>query len=175
MKKLFISLLFLLGGFLATAQSRAIEKFHDKYKDDGKYLSLSIEGGLLKLISDVDTNDEEAGDFLKAISGLKSINMYKIDRHESALNEDNIRTFKKEIQKEKFEELMVIRDGDTHVDFLVKENKGKISDLLMMVDEMDEFILLTFSGEIDLAALSKLSDDLDIHGAKHLKKIDQED
>ena len=45
----------------------------------------------------------------------------------------------------------------------------------MMVDEMDEFILLTFSGEIDLTALSKLSDDLQIDGAKHLKRIDRKE
>lgn len=174
MKKIYLSGLFMLSCIVATAQSRAIQRFHEKYKDDGKYLSVCIEGGLLKWISDIDTDDKEAGDFLKAISGLKSINLYKINRHESKLNEDFLRTFIKDIHKEKFEELMTVRDGDTHIDFLIKENKGKISDLLMMVDEMDEFFLLTFSGEIDLATLSKLSDELDIKGAEHLKKINQE-
>lgn len=173
MKKIYLTGLLLLGGFFAKAQSQAVDKFHAQYKDDGNYLSLRIDGGLLNLISSVDTDDEETGDFLRALRGLESINMYKIDRHESALDENNIRTFKKDIRKEKFEELMVVRDGNTHIDFMVKENKGKISDLLMMVDEMDEFILLTFSGEIDLAALSKLSDELKIDGAKHLKKINE--
>lgn len=174
MKTISLTILLLLGGSMAIAQSRAVDKFHERYKDDGNYISLRIDGGLLKLISGVDTNDEETGDLLRAIGGLESINMYKIDRHESALDENNIRTLRKDIRKEKFEELMVVRDGDAHIDFMVKENKGKISDLLMMVDEMDEFILLTFSGEIDLAALSKLSDDLQIEGAQHLKKIDEE-
>ncbi len=175
MKKIFLFGLFLLAGTVALAQSKAIDKFHEKYKGDGKYLSINIEGGLLKLLTDIDTNDEEAGDFLKAISGLESINIHKIDRHESSLDEGYIESFKKEIKKEKFEELMVVHDGDSQVNFLIKESKGKISDLLMMVEETDEFFLLSFSGEIDLATLSKLSDDLDIKGAKHLKKIDQED
>jgi hypothetical protein len=174
MKKLFLSVLFLLGGFIAMAQSQAVEKFNKKYNADGKYLSLSIEGGILKLISEIDTNDENAGDFQKTICGLKSINLYKFNRRESVLDAKNIRILKNDIRKEKFEELMKVRDGDTHIDFLIKENKGIVSDLLLMVDETDEFILLSFSGEIDLAALSRLSDDLHIEGAKYLRKIDQE-
>jgi len=175
MKKVYLSILCLLPGIVVLAQSRAISEFHEKFKDDGKYLSVHIEGGLLSFLSNVDTNDENASDFLKAVSGIESINLHKIDRNDSDFDETYLKSFKKAVLKEKFEELMVVREGDTNVDFLIKENKGKISELLMMIDEEEEFVLLSFSGEIDLATLSKLSDDLDIHGAKHLKKIDEKE
>jgi hypothetical protein len=173
MKKIFLSLLLILPGYFILAQPKAISEFHQKYKDDGKYISVRIEGGLLKILSDVETNDEDVGNFLRAISGIESINLHKIDRKNSDFDEAYLRSLKRAIRREKFEELMVVRDGDTNVDFLVKEKKGKISDLLMMVDEKEEFLLLSFSGEIDLASLSELSDELDIEGAKHLKKIDK--
>ncbi|MBR9999282.1 MAG: DUF4252 domain-containing protein [Cyclobacteriaceae bacterium] len=174
MKITLITGLFLFA-LIINARSQAVEKFHEKFKDDSKYLCVSIESGLLKLLSNVKTEDKDTDEFLKAMAGINSVNIYKIDRNESSFDEASLRSFKKDIQKEKYEELMVVREGNTHLDFMVKENKGKISDLIMMVDEMDGFFLLTFSGEIDLATISRLSDKLDIDGVEHLKKIDKKD
>jgi len=170
---LLISLIFIIPGSLQ-AQSPAIQDFHDRYKENGKYVSVRIEGGLLKFLTNVDTNDENAKDLMKAISGLESITFHSIDRDEPDFDDNYLKKFKKSIQKDKYEELMIVRDGDTLVDFLIKEKNGKISDLLLMVNNIDEFFLLNFSGEIDLATLSKLSDELDIKGAKHLRKIEDD-
>ncbi len=153
------------------AQSPSIQDFHEKYRENGNYISVRIEGGLLKFLAKEDTNDKNAKDLIKAISGLESITLHSIDRHEADFDENYLKKFKRSIQKDKYEKLMIVRDGDTFIDFLIREQNGKIRDLLLMVDDIDEFILLNFSGEIDLATLSRLSDELDIKGAKHLKNI----
>jgi hypothetical protein len=173
MKKLLYAGLLFSVAF--TASSQAIEKFHEKYRNDSNYLNLCIESGLLKLISNIQTEDKDTDEFLRALAGINKINVYKIDRNESSFDENSVRTFKKDIRREKYEELMVVRDGNAHLDFMIREDKGKISDLVMMVDEKDEFFLLTLSGEIDLAMISKISEGLDIEGAEHLKKIHKND
>jgi hypothetical protein len=174
MKKILFTTLFLIS-LIFGAFSQAIDKFHEKFRDDSKYLSISLESGLLKLLSNIQTEDKDTDEFLRAMAGINKINVYRIDRNESSFDENSFSDFKKDIRKEKYEELMVVRDGTAHLDFMIRENKGKISDLVMMVDDKDEFLLLTLSGEIDLAMISKISDSLEIDGAEHLKKIDEND
>lgn len=163
-------LLLLSMAFMANAQ--AIDNFHEKFRNDSKYVCVSVESGLLKFLSNIQTDDRDSDEFLRALAGINKINIYKIDRNESSFDEKSFRDFKKDIRKDKYEELMVVRDGRTHLDFMIREEKGKISDLLMLVDEPDEFFLLTLSGDIDLAMVSKISESLDIDGAEHLKKMD---
>ena len=167
-------ILFLLA-ILTFAQSKSVQEFHDQYKDHGKYLSVHIEGGLLKMLSSVETNDDDTQEFLDAVSKIDAINIHSIDRGVESIDESGIKKFKKNIKKENYEELMIVRDNDATIDFLIKEKGGKISDLLLIVDEEDDFIILSISGEIDLKTVAKLSDNLDIKGGKHLKKIEEKE
>jgi hypothetical protein len=69
---------------------------------------------------------------------------------------------------------MIVRDGDTDVDFLIKEKNGKISDLLLVVDEPDEFVIVSISGEIDLKTISKVTKNMDIKCSEHLDKLKED-
>lgn len=172
MRTITIIIFLVLTGNIAIGQSQAVMDFHNKYKDDGKYLSVKIEGGLLKMLSNVETNDEDTQEFLDAVSKIEAIDVHSIDRDESDFDESDIKKFRKEIRKEKYDELMIVRDGDADVDFLIKERKGKISDLLLVVDEPDEFTIVSISGEIDLNTIAKVTENLDIKGKKHLEKLE---
>jgi hypothetical protein len=173
MKKLIFTLVFVFLTAVLFGQITAIQEFHNKYKDNGKYITVHIEGGLLKVLSNIDTEDEDTDDLLNVISKLEGIDLHAIDKREAGFSEKDIKKLKKEIRKEKFDELLLVREGETNIDFLVKEKNGKISDLLLLIDEAHEFVVLNFTGEIDLAALTRLSDELDIKGAKHLKKMEE--
>jgi hypothetical protein len=173
MKTTIVLVFFMLAGYLGICQSQAVMNFHNKYKDNGKYLSVKIEGGLLKMLSNVETNDEDTQEFLDAVSKIEAIDVHSINRTESDFDESDINKFKKEVRKEKYDELMIVRDGDADIDFLVKEKKGKISDLLLVVDEPDEFVIVSISGEIDLKTIAKVTENLDIKGQKHLEKIEE--
>jgi hypothetical protein len=157
---------------MAICQSQAIMDFQNKYKDNGKYLSVKIEGGLLKMLSNIETNDEDTQDFIDAVSKIEAIDVHSINRDEHDFDESDIKKFKKDVRKEKYDELMIVRDGDSDVDFLIKERKGKISDLLLVVDEPDEFIIVSISGEIDLKTIGRVTENLDLKGKKHLEKLE---
>ena len=174
MRTTVILIIVLLSGYAGFSQSQAILDFHDKYKGSGKYLSMRIDGGILNLVSNIETNDEEAQDMLDAISKIEAINVHSINREEDDFDEADVAKFKKQVQKEKYEELMIVRDGETDVDFLIKEKKGKISELLLVVDEPDEFVIVSISGEIDLATIAKITDNLDVKGSEHLEKLEDD-
>lgn len=173
MKTYVILFTLLLTGLTCFGQSQAVMDFHNKYKDSGKYLSVRIDGGLLNLLSGIETNDEEAQEMLDAMGKIDAINVHSIDRDEDDFEESDINTFKRDVKKEKYDELMIVRDGDTDVDFLIKEKKGKISDLLLVVDEPDEFVIVNISGEIDMKTIAKITDNLDLKGCKHMDKLDE--
>jgi len=175
MRTTIILIIFLLAGHIGICQSQAVMDFHNKYKDNGKYLSVKIEGGLLKMLSGVETNDEETQDFIDAVSKIEAIDVHSINRDDGDFTDSDVKKFKKEVYKEKYDELMIVRDGDTDVDFLIKEKKGKISDLLLVVDEPDEFIIVSISGEIDLKTIAKVTENFDIKGRKHLDKLEEKE
>ena len=172
MRTIFLLTVFLIPCFKANSQSQAVLDFHGKYKDNGKYISVKIEGGLLKMLSSVDTNDEDTREFLDAVSKIDAIDVHSVNRSEGDFDESDIRTFRRDIKKESYDELMVVRDGDSNIDFLVKEKRGKISELLFIVDEPDEFIIVNISGDIDLKTIAKVTENLDIKGSDHLKKLE---
>ena len=64
MKKYIILFALLLLGQAGFSQSQAVENFHNKYKDNGKYISVRIDGGILNILSGIETNDEEAREML---------------------------------------------------------------------------------------------------------------
>ena len=124
------------------------------------------------MLSSVDTNDEDTREFLDAVSKIDAIDVHSVNRSEGDFDESDIRTFRRDIKKESYDELMVVRDGDSNIDFLVKEKRGKISELLFIVDEPDEFIIVNISGDIDLKTIAKVTENLDIKGSDHLKKLE---
>ena len=64
-------------------------------------------------------------------------------------------------------------DNNENVNFWVKEEGNNISELLLLVGG-DEFVLLSFVGNIDMANISKLANSMDINGMGHLKHIKKE-
>ena len=68
------------------------------------------------------------------------------------------------------------RDGEENVRIWTKDDGGTIiHELLLLVGSPDEFVLLSFTGKIDLDKISDLSKSLDVEGAQHLEKIKQKD
>lgn len=175
MKTTITLLSFLLAAHIGVSQSQAVLDFHEKFRDNGKYMSVRIDGGLLKLFSNIETNDEEAQDLMDAMEKIEAIDIHAINREDDGFKESDLNKFKKEVKKENYDELMIVRDGDTKLDFLIKEKRGKISDLLLLIDEEDEFVIVNISGEIDLNTIAKITDNLDIKGGKHMKKLEEKE
>lgn len=174
MKTTMIFSLCLLLTTMGMSQSQAVMDFHNKFKDNGKYLSLKIEGGLLKMLSNIETNDKDTREMLDAMNKIDAINVHCVERKDSGFDESEIKDFKRDIYKENFDELMIVRDGDSDIDFLIKEKKGKISDLLFLVDEPDEFVIVSISGDIDLKTIGRITKNMDIKGSEHLDKLEEQ-
>jgi hypothetical protein len=65
---------------------------------------------------------------------------------------------------------MVIKEKDQDIKFLMKENQGKIAELLM-ISGGRENVFICILGNIDMKSLTKLSKSLNIQGIKPLENL----
>jgi len=154
------------------AQDDAIDKYFEKYLDDENFTSVFVSPKMFQMISKLDLNtvetDPEAKMAMEVIKDLKGLRVLTTEvnpseRYKEALSMLN--------QKE-YETLMTIRDGSENIRFWVKDDGDIINELLLLVGGSEEFVLLSFTGNIDLAKISVLANQLDIKGAKYLDKIE---
>ena len=163
MKYLIISLL-LLCPFLNFGQAKPIINFYNKYKNQENVKDISIQGWLIKLASQF--SDSESGEqLLKKITKIRVLvmdegNLVTPSEHKSLLNA---------IKSSNFEQLMQMRDKDQHIDFYLREKGETITDVAVIVQSPDNFVLLSLEGLLKFSDLKKLN--LDIEGGKHFEKI----
>ncbi|MCH7410728.1 DUF4252 domain-containing protein [Belliella sp. DSM 111904] len=170
MKKYFLIIiaLFLFTG--AQAQDDAIVKFFSKYMEDDRfsrvYISpkmMQMAGGFLK--SDV-SNDKDAADLGELISKVRGIRILTADKvNGKPLYNEAMST----LTKNKYEDLMDVQDKNSNVKFMVREEGGKVRELLMITGSDENFTLLSMLGNFTYQDLNMLSEKTNIPGMENYK------
>lgn len=145
-----------------------IDRFFQKYEQDRSFTLVSITPKMFAMFSKVDLNDPEAKNFMRVIQKLKGLRILAKDTKEGP------RLYREAaaMLTRDFEELMTVREKNSDLKFLVKENsKGMINELIMLVGSNDEFLAMSLVGEIDLNEISQIANAVDIQGMDHLKNL----
>ncbi len=79
----------------------------------------------------------------------------------------------KDLPRSEYEELMVVKDSESDVIFLAREESGVIVELLLIVSGDDDNALIAITGEIDLKTIAKLGSALDIDGMEELENLEE--
>ena len=170
MKK-YISIVFIavfaLIGTAAQAQSDAIEKYFEKYMDDESFTMVYVSPRMFRMFAEIDPEDMEE-ELKEVISDIKGLRILTTENNTMALYKEAQKT----IRTSEYEVLMTVRDEGSNVNFLIKEEGDLIKELLLLVGGEDEFVMISFVGNIDLDKISKLSKSMDIDGLEHLENLD---
>jgi len=170
MKKLIgiIILLTIVNGVYA---QDAISKFFSKYENDESFSQVTVSSKMFGLFTNMDAETQEDKEVLDAISKLKGL---RILAKEDARN---ARELYKEaftlIPVKQYEELMSVRDKDKDMKFLIKENGGKISEMIMVLGGTTQFMVLSLYGEIDLKQVSRIGKKMNVSGLENLHNLDK--
>ncbi|MCH7414855.1 DUF4252 domain-containing protein [Belliella sp. R4-6] len=166
---LILSLFLIVSG--VQAQDDAIVKFFSKYMDDDRfsrvYISpkmMQMAGGFLKS-NDVKTDKEAAdlGELITKIRGIRILTAEKING--KPLYDEAMST----LTKNKYEELMDIQDKASSVKFMVREEGGRVRELLMLTGSVENFTLLSMLGNFTYEDLNILADKTNIPGMEKYK------
>ena len=166
-KILMLGLMFI--STVAFSQS-PVDKLFDKYSGKEGFTTVYITQYMFEMFKNVNTNDKEFDDLVK---GLKSIRILSVENKKAV--PANINFFKeimKELPLDQYKELMVVKEKDQEVKFLIKENQGRISEFLLVSGGKDN-ALICIQGNIDMKSLARLSKNLNINGMKPLEKMDK--
>ena len=170
MKKIIIAAIVGLLPILGTSQS-----IFDKYEDMDEVGVVIVNQGMIDLLTTIGENaeDKEAKEFMDVVSGLSGLKVFITESDEVSL--DMRTTVSKYLRSSSLEELMRVKDQDTHVKFYVKYGKDEnhVNELLMFVTGIDkakmghngrdiETVLLTLTGDIDLRKIGSLTKNMDL-------------
>ncbi len=167
MKQLILSLVLIGMGSGIIAQNDAIEKYFSKYYDDETFTTVYVSPKMFQMVTKVlsENENEDLKDLIKGIEGLRIL---RSDTNAPALYKEAMST----INTREYEVLMTVRDKENNVQFLTKESNDVINELLLLVGG-DEFVMMSFVGNIDLNKIARLAKSLDIDGAEHLEKLEE--
>lgn len=175
MKKLVVLVILLLP-VMVQAQEDAIERFYAKYMDDERfsrvYISpkmMQMAGGFLN--SNSVEGDEDAEELFSLISKVKGIRILSGEQV-SGLN-----MFDEAIgllNRNKYEELMDIKDKGSSLKFMVREEGGRIKELLMVSGANTEFTLMSMLGDFTYQDLNMLSEKTNLPGMKEYGRGNKE-
>lgn len=160
MKKLFILILFICP-MMAHSQSKSLEALRNAYKELPNSFDLSFGGNFLGL-SNYIFNEDDDKEVKELINSIDNLHLFTLPIGEGGIGTKELIKLKKDMSKEAYEELMVIRDGKDHINMLIKEKDGIISSLVMLIEDKEDITILDFSGNIDLMNLSLLANKVNV-------------
>ncbi|MEL6536188.1 MAG: DUF4252 domain-containing protein [Bacteroidota bacterium] len=164
MKNLIATALVLLATVGATqAQSIYFDNLYKDYQVSEEAMTLSLTGNLMTMASwfaDEGDDQEMLNELGKSIDRVKMVMLEDGNR----MSDREIDEFRRMITtKEKFEELMIVRDGDETVEVLAIEKDGLMSEIIMLIQGDEEFVVMDIWGEIDMKHINDIIDGVDFH------------
>jgi len=172
MRKVIVVGLMLIAVVQGVNAQDAISRFFSKYQTDESFSSVTVSSKMFGLFTNMEADTPEDKEILEAISKLKGLKILAKEDARTA------RTLYKEafalIPVKEYEELMAVRTDDKDMKFFIRENSGKVSELLMVVGGNEQFMLMSLFGEIDLKQIARIGKKMDVKGLEHLEKMNQQ-
>jgi hypothetical protein len=177
MKRIFILIAAGLIPAFILGQNSPVDALFDKYAGKDGYTTVYITKYMFNMFAQMGEEKTEENEELGQVLGkLDNIKILAVD--DEATSGEHV-NFYDEIMKElpmnEYNELMVVKDKDSDVVFLAREQKGVIVELLLIADgeSNSDNVLISIQGVIDLENISKISKGLGIEGMEPLEKIDK--
>jgi len=166
----FILIMISLSAF---SQRNPVDKLFEKYGGKDGFTTVFISSKMFSMFSDMEAGDD---DINKMIKNIESIKILTTD--DESLLDPGINFYKEimnELSLDEYEELMVIKEKDQDIKFLVKEKEDIIVELLLVIGGKGNNALISIRGIIDLKSISKLSKSMNIEGLEKLEEIDEKE
>jgi hypothetical protein len=158
-------------------QTSPVDELFDKYAGKDGYTTVYITKYMFNMFAQMGEekgeDDEELGQVLGKLDNIKIL---AVDEEVPSSEQVNFYDeIMKELPRNQYNELMVVKDKNSDVVFLAREVKGVIVELLLIAGgaSSSDNVLISIQGVIDLENISKLSKGLGIEGMEPLEKIDE--
>lgn len=141
MKKIFYSIVIivLFSSCAISGNQKGYHSFYKEHKKDKDVVSFGLPTGLAGLFLN-NKEDKELKAFLKNVDDFRFF-----------IAEDTSKVLmpilKEHLPENLYKDFMIIKDGGETVTFKVRENKGAITEIIMLVEEEKSFVVMSIEGE----------------------------
>jgi len=170
MKKIMIGLMGLCFTGMSFAQQNIINAVFEKYNGKDGFTTVSITGDMLKLMAQAEAERRDTT-FLSRLSEIKILAVEKdcdkpatIDLRSELLDK---------LDKSVYKEMMTVKQSDEDIVIMVKEAKGRIAELIIIVGGQDDNALIWLQGDIVLSELADMAGKYQMKGFEHLRKLEK--
>jgi hypothetical protein len=153
-----------VNGLAQGPAASAIDKYFSSYVDDKRFDVVYISPKLFQMIGKIDSkildmeDDAEAKAVLEMAKDLQGLRILTTDETPEVFYKEA----KAKINTKEYEVLLTVRDKDgDNVEFLIKESNNVIQELLLLSGGKDEFVLLSFMGNLDLNKITRLAKEIE--------------
>ena len=154
----------------------AIDKYFSYMDKDTSLTKVTVSGKMFELFQHMEVETAEEEEFKEAVSKLKSM---RVVVKENAQNGSKMFSDANNKIGSEFETLMQVDKQGERFNFLIKEKDGIIAEFVMIglagQKEEAKFIVISITGDIDLAQISKISRTMNIKEMQHIEHIEDED
>lgn len=169
-----IAMMLIFAGAITDLNAQSImDKFYDKYSGQEGYTSVYISKYMFDMFRNDEANVQTTEQMDQIMNKLNCIKMLVTDDDPATPVPVNLYTeIMKIIPSSPYKEIMMVKEKDQDIKFFVREEKGKVAELLMVIGGKNESVLISIQGDIDMKNISKLAKSMDIEGMDNLEKIE---
>ena len=172
MKKTFLFLA-AVGIMTAAFAQTSSDVFFSRYEGKSGFTSVNISEKMFEMLATVAPEDE--AELKEMASGLKGIKVLIFENTEgNARTHELYKEAESTLSVKCFDELMNVYSDNERVRILsLQSGTDIINELVILVDDGEEFVLVDIFGIIDLKKLSKMAGSIDIDGLEKLEELNK--
>jgi hypothetical protein len=137
--------------------TKTINEFYRKHKKEEGVSNFSLPGWLVWIGTGMayhSVRDKEVRRGLKLAKKVKSLQFLQSEG-EYSIPKAEIQEFVSTLRTQAFEDLLFIRDGQTNVNVMVRDTEKKLKNILIFVEEEDEFTFFSMRSRLKYKDLSE--------------------
>jgi hypothetical protein len=155
----------------ASAQKDPVNALFVKYNGVAGFTTVNITGDMLKLITQVEA---ERRDSITFASSLSEIRILAIEKGCDKPAGINLRSeLYDQLDKSVYKEMVSVKKEGEDLVILMKENKGRIAEILILAGGDDENALIQIKGDMLLSEMADMAGKYQMQGFEHLKKLEK--
>ena len=142
----------------------SVDQFFNQYAGVEHINQLNLQGSLLQFVANIEDDKKTKN----TITKLHKLSALWIEDFNPIAQQD-VKRLRKNLQKDYFEPLIMVKEGDSNVNLWIQENEGNITGVVLLIDGSDNFLLINLAGKLKFEDLGDI--DVDIEGMDYFKKL----
>lgn len=146
---------------------QSVQNFYKKYMTSEKMTNINLSGWVLQMAGEYADEGKEK-EMLQKITKLRVMVM----EDGNLVKKSDYSELIKDVKKDDYEPFMNIKEGNEKIDLYLKDDGETITNVLVLVNGDDEFVLLSLEGNLKFSDLNDIN--FDVSNGEVFKKIPEE-